>query len=126
MSILLIFFCVSCASVRSHPEPTQSSVYHMVICWLKEPGNQSHRDKLLDETMKLRAIPGILSVEAGTMLPGNRSIVDSSFDLGIIMHFKDEKAMRAYLHDPRHRKATREVLAPLTSKVIVYDFVKSR
>jgi hypothetical protein len=31
--------------------------------------------------------------------------------------------MKKYLNDPEHQRLTKEVLEPLTSKVVVYDFV---
>jgi len=96
-----------------------------VICWLKDPSNESNRQKLIEETKKLQSIPGIISVQVGKMLPSDRSIVDSTYDIGIIMSFKDQNAMNDYLKNPLHQQATKEILVPLTSKVVVYDFTNS-
>jgi hypothetical protein len=41
----------------------------------------------------------------------------------MVVTFRDVASMKAYLTDPRHQKAAKEVLEPLTSKVVVYDFV---
>lgn len=110
-------------SLISAEETGRVGVYHIVICWLKEPGDQMQRQKLIEGTKRLRSIPGVLSIEIGDMLPSKRAIVDSSFDLGIVMGFADRDAMNVYLQDPRHQKATKELLAPLTSRAIIYDLV---
>lgn len=125
VTVLFLFFMIFGAFVLGASERSQPNIYHIVICWLKEPDNQAHRQTLIEETKKFQSIPGIVSIEVGNMLPSERPIVDSSFDIGIIMSFKDQKAMNDYLLDPQHQKATREILAPLTSKVVIYDFVQS-
>ena len=102
----------------------QSSVYHIVICWLKDSNSESDLKTLIQETKKLKSIPGIISIQAGKMLPSERPIVDSTFDIGIIMSFRDQKAMNDYLKNPIHQQATKKILMPLTSKVVVYDFIE--
>lgn len=123
MWILAALATVVCAFPLSGSEDHRAEIYHVVICWLKEPDNEQQRQKLIDEAQSMKEIEGVLAVEVGTMLPSNREIVDSSFDIGIIMSFKDRRTMHAYLSDPAHQRATREILAPLTKKVVVYDFV---
>jgi len=124
LSILFsISYFLSTTLILEASDSENANVYHVVICWLKDPGNDSQRQKLIEETKKLQSIPGIVSIQVGNMLPSNRPIVDSSYDIGIIMSFKDETAMNRYLQDPTHQKATKEILTPLTSKIIVYDFV---
>jgi hypothetical protein len=49
--------------------------------------------------------------------------VDDSFDLGLVIRFKDKAALDAYEKNPVHVKATKEVLAPNVSKLKVYDVV---
>ncbi len=122
--ILLTVLALSHPPVLSASEEKKAGVYHIVICWLKEPDNKLHRQKLIDGTKELRSIPGVLSIEVGEMLPSKRAVVDSSYDIGIVMTFKDNDAMRSYLRDPRHQKAAKEILAPLTSNVVMYDLVK--
>ena len=122
--VLLVIVSILHSASLSASEDNQARIHHVVICWLKEPENESHRQELIEAAKKMETMAGVLSVEVGTMLPSERAIVDSSFDIGIIMSFKDESGLQAYLLDPAHQKATKEVLAPLTSRVVVYDFVK--
>jgi len=102
--------------------PLQANIYHVVICWLKEPKNELHKTKLIEATKQLKTIEGIESIQIGSMLPSKREVVDSSYDMGIIFEFKNKEAMKKYASNPLHKKALKEVLAPLTSKVIIYDF----
>jgi hypothetical protein len=128
-SALLLFTVLATFSLNSlcfGSDSDQPSVYHIVICWLKDPNSESNREKLIQETKKLQFIPGITSIQVGKMLPSKRPIVDSTYDIGIIMSFKDQNAMNNYLKNPMHQQATKEILIPLTSKVVVYDFVISK
>jgi hypothetical protein len=49
--------------------------------------------------------------------------VDDSFDLGLVIRFKDKAALDAYEKHPVHVKAVKEVLGPNASKLKVYDVV---
>jgi hypothetical protein len=61
-------------------------------------------------------------VSAGTTLPSTRPAVDSSFDVAVVMTFRDESALRAYDAHPSHKKAVDEVLRPLVARLVIYDF----
>ncbi len=122
ITIYVILSICTFSHNSSASDEIQEKVYHVVICWLKEPNNESHKQKLIDETTKLASIPGIILIKVGDMIVSERPIVDSTYDVGIIMTFNNEEDMNNYLANPLHKKATKEVLVPLTSKVIVYDF----
>ena len=119
---LLTLLCVLAGSCQMISPP--APVTHVVICWLKSPGNETDRQKIIDETEKLRKIPGVVSVTAGRAIPSTRPVVDSSFDVGIVITFRDEAALHAYETNPIHLKARDEVLRPLAGKLVVYDIKK--
>lgn len=106
------------------PAETPRAVTHVVVCWLKDPGNAVARDRIIEASRSFSAIPGVRSVRAGPVLPSERTIVDDSFDVAIVLSFEDGQALARYLEHPRHAKALREVLQPLVRKVIVYDFLE--
>jgi hypothetical protein len=111
----LILIClIGCASQRA-------GITHVVICWLKSPGDSAARQQLIDTSYGFRQIPGVVSVTAGPPLPSTRPVVDSSFDVAVVMQFKDEQALRAYEQHPIHKKAVSDVLRPLTAKILIYD-----
>ena len=99
------------------------TVEHVVVCWLKTPGDAPARQRIIDESNAfVGVIPGLLHVSAGTTLPSTRPTVDSSFDVAVVMTFRDEAALRAYNEHPKHKKAVDEVLRPLVARLVIYDF----
>ena len=69
-------------------------------------------------------IPSVLDARAGGPIMSERSIVDDSFDVGIIVEVRDEKGLQEYIDHPIHLKAKKEILLPLVERVLVYDFAK--
>jgi hypothetical protein len=113
----------SCKQVMYAPQFMKGSVSHVVLCYLKNKGSEADRRKILEATRPLREIRGVYDIEVGYVLPSDRPIVVSDYDVGMIVTFRDREAMQAYLTDPKHQQAVKEVLEPLTSKIVVYDFV---
>src|SRR5687768_13061341 len=62
-------------------------IAHVVVAWLKRPGDAGDRQKLIDGAPRLREIPGVVDVYAGPPIPSDRPVVDSSYDVGIIVFF---------------------------------------
>jgi hypothetical protein len=95
---------------------------HVVLVWLKEPGNPEHRQQIVDATREFETIPGVIDISVGEVVPSDRPIVDDSFDVGLYLTFSSVDAMRTYLADDRHQQALRDVFRPLSERYIVYDF----
>ena len=124
----LILLLVLVASCRSTPRARHDAgaVTHVVVCWLKSPDDEAARQRVIDESRAfVGVIPGLIDVSAGTPLPSTRPAVDSTFDVAVVMTFKDEASLRGYDAHPRHKKAVDEVLRPLVARLVVYD-VRSR
>ena len=94
---------------------------HVVVAWLKKPGDEAARRKLIMESKKLGDIPGVVRVSAGTVIPSPRPMVDSSFDVVIVMTFRSSEDLERYPQNPRHQEAVKNVLGPLVERYIVYD-----
>jgi len=101
------------------------AIEHIVIVWLQEPGNAEQRARVVSESQALRDIPGVTGLRAGNMLPSQRAIVDSSFDVALIVSLRDAAAMAGYLSHPLHVKLVEETLKPLVKKIQVYDFIRA-
>ncbi len=121
LAICLLATSWLAACAHTAPAP-RARVYHVVLCWLKAPGDPVARQRIIDASKTFRTIPGVIDVKAGPSIPSHRAIVDDSFDVGILLTFPDRQAMRAYLTHPDHKRAVRRVLRPLVRKIIVYDF----
>jgi len=122
IALLPLLVLSSCISIEIGTPPEQKVVHHVVLCWLKEPGNAEHRQQIVEATESFREIPGVLAARAGQVMPSDRSIVDDSFDVGILVLVPDEKRLTEYLEHPIHQKAKEDVLLPLVEKIVVYDF----
>jgi len=113
----------SCAQLGYEKAPRPGQVDHLVLVWLKHPGDAAERAKLIEAGRSLAAIPGVISVSGGESLPSTRPMVDSSFDVGYVIRFDSEASMNAYVKHPLHVKLAKEVLFPAAKKVVVHDFV---
>jgi hypothetical protein len=107
-------------SVRN-PRSHAGGITHVVLLWLKQPGDTAAIDRIINTSREFKKIPGVVSVRVGRPLPSTRPVVDSSFDVGLAMQFNDPDALQAYEVHPQHVKAVREVLRPLAAKILVYD-----
>jgi hypothetical protein len=112
----------SCATIA--PPAPKSSVDHVVMFWQKNPGDLADRQKITAAMDRLRVIEGITFLDYGTAVPSDRPVVDDSFDVALLVRFKNVDALHAYESDPRHTKEVKEVLLPLTKKIQVYDFTR--
>jgi len=99
-------------------------VHHVVIFWLKDHGNSNDRNRIIQAARDLAKLPGVLEVRQGVVLPSDRPVVDSSYDVAFVFSFRDTKALSDYAVNPEHRKAADEVIKPLVSKILIYDFVE--
>ena len=122
--IFLPLFFSGCFSGFQKKNEDSKILTHIVFCWLKEPGNVEQRKEIIEMTESFNRIPSVLEARAGNPIMSERSIVDDSFDVGIIVEVRDEKGLQEYLDHPIHQKAKKEVLLPLIERVLVYDFTK--
>ena len=113
---LVLFAATGCSMNRP-----KAQISHVVVAWLKNPGDEAARQRIIDETEKFRQIPGVVDITIGRPVPSTRPVVDSTWDIAAVITFKDEAYLRAYDEHPIHKKAVSEVSRPLTAKVLIYD-----
>jgi hypothetical protein len=116
--LLLAWLSVGCAQKVQKPA---NPVQHVVLLWFTAR-TDSWIQQVEAETLKLRAIPQVLSLETGQAIKSNREIVDDSFDLGITVTFRSVEDMKKYLVAPRHTKFVDTWLTGRLDKMQVYDF----
>lgn len=122
LAVLIATACLaSCASIAPPARP--GSVDHVVLVWLKRPGDAQDKQTLVELGRDLRAIPGLRFLDSGTALPSERPTVDDSFDIGYVMRFESPAALEAYAVHPVHMKAKDE-LVRLSSRILVYDVTR--
>lgn len=103
-------------------EKPGTRIQHVVVVWLKDPASIEARQQVIAASYRFTEIPGVLRVSAGPSVPSARAVVDSSYDVGVVITVRDHAALAAYLEHPTHKHAVQEVLGPLAQKIVVYDF----
>ena len=116
---LVLISMTGCTALRPSPG---GEIDHVVIIWLKDHGNAHQQQQMIDRSKTFNQIPGVLSISVGTCLPSTRPVVDSSYDVALVMRFASEQALQEYDQHPIHKKAVQELLAPLAAKFLIYDF----
>ena len=119
---LFLTLAFSLSVTAAHTPPQPPGVVHVVMVWLKEPGNMVHRAQIIDGSKKLRDIPGVQDLRVGEVVPSERDVVDDSFDVALYMRFANEEAMHAYLSHPDHVNVVKEYFVPIMDRYKVYDF----
>jgi D-alanyl-D-alanine dipeptidase len=103
---------------------SSGQVEHIVLVWLKRPGNEADKAKLIRASEGLRLGTGLIrAARYGGPLSSDRPEVDDSFDLALLMTFASSADLGRFATDISHRKAIEEVLRPLAAKVRIHDIV---
>ncbi|HEV8607189.1 MAG TPA: Dabb family protein [Tepidisphaeraceae bacterium] len=119
LALLLLLSSISCQSATRSSPPGQ--IEHIVLVWLKDPADSAARQKIVEATKTFRQIPGVIDARAGRAVPSTRPTVDSSFDVGIVVTFKDRQSLDAYGPHPIHDKAAKEIIVPVMKSIKAYD-----
>jgi Stress responsive A/B Barrel Domain len=98
-------------------------VTRVMLFWLKRPGNVDDQNYLLRALRTLRRARGISDMRVGRSLLVDRPSVEQSFDLGVVMTFRDREALEKFERDPRPEQAIDAMLRPLVRQYTVYNFV---
>ena len=117
--VLTLLFLAAAPAVAGG---TGSRVVHVVLVWMKEPGNEAHKARVVEATRGFAAFPGVEEIRVGESVPSERPTVDDSFDIGLYIVFSSKEALESYLANPEHQAAQRSILRPLVKKAVVYDF----
>lgn len=113
----------ACSAFGTH-RPAAFQVEHVVLMWLKQPGDEAALARIRAAGDELAAeIPGIVSMSAGPPLPNDNEVVDDSFDIAFVMRFRNAQALADYIVHPVHQRAVDEVLSPAAARIRVYDVV---
>jgi hypothetical protein len=108
-------------AATANGETPDSGIKHVVLCWLNEPGNAEHRQRVVDTSKELLVIPEVQNLVIGAPVPSDRPNVEDSFDVGLVMSFRDEAGLQTYLGHSEHMSRVRNTLAPLCGRVQIVD-----
>jgi hypothetical protein len=120
-SVALIF---SLAPLQTKAVAARSGqVTRVMLFWLKRPGNVDDQNFLLRGLRTLRRVRGVNDVRVGRSFKMERAGSEESFDLGVIVIFRDREALNKFERDPRRGAAIDAMLQPLVRRYIVYNLV---
>jgi hypothetical protein len=118
VAALILSSCTTCP-FAGKPE---GKVEHIVLAWLKKPGNKADQARVIAAAKSLKAdIKEVKSLAVGRALPSDRDVVDDSFDVALVMRFNSPADLASYEKNPVHVKAVVDILKPLTAKIVVHD-----
>jgi hypothetical protein len=101
---------------------TKSMFVHHVYFWLKNPGSQEDKAKLVEGLQKLTAVETIETFHIGQPADTDREVIDRSYAVSWLLVFRNKADQDVYQVHPLHLKFVEEC-AHLWEKVIVYDSV---
>lgn len=116
----------ACASMPGPSLPTTSmpgdgSRLHVVLFWLKPDMPAAERAAIpVEMAAKAASVPGLDVCWTGAPAGTPRDVVDNSYDLMLVMRFRDAAAAKAWDDDPIHQQLVAR-FAPHFAKVVVYD-----
>ncbi len=117
---LVLSSCTSCPF--GCKTTAKGKVEHVVLVWLKRPGNAADRATVIGAAKMFQAeISQIQHLSVGPAVASERPVVDDSFDVGLVMRFNSKADMDAYEKHPVHVNAVKQTLLPLAKKLLVYD-----
>ena len=120
--IAIILFVALIGTANAVQAEVEQGVAHVVLIWLKEPGNALHRETIISESKKLKSIPGVLDLQVGEVIPSERDVVDDSYDEALYLRFANQKALQSYLVHPSHLDTLKTKFAPIMGHYRVFDF----
>ena len=119
-AVLAISSCTTCPF--GCKTTAKGKVEHIVLVWLKRHGNAADHATVIAAAKMFQAeISQIQHLSVGPAVPSERTIVDDSFDVGLVMRFNSKADMDTYEKHPVHVSAVKQTLLPLAKKLLVYD-----
>ncbi|MBO9640137.1 Dabb family protein [Siphonobacter aquaeclarae] len=109
------------AAVMPEAAPKELFVHH-VYFYLKNPGSEADKAKLLEGLHKLKKVPTIRFVHIGSPATTNRSVIEKGYAVSWLCFFDNLEEEEVYQKHPIHLKFVEEY-SHLWEKVIVYDSV---
>src|SRR4051794_18889535 len=100
---------------------SKSSFIHMVFFWLREGGGDTEARQLAEGARKhLSSIPGVGRLQVGFPAGTERSVVDNSYGVALIIEFANSADHDVYQDHADHHAFIAEC-SRFWSRVTVYD-----
>lgn len=113
---------VAAPVLASDNTKTKELFVHHVYFYLKNPGNEADKAKLIEGLNVLSKVPEIRMVHIGTPASTNRSVIERGYAVSWLLFFDNLEQEEIYQKHPVHLKFI-EDYSHLWEKVIVYDSI---
>ena len=122
-SVLALSACAYLPPKSGTSESSDNAfLVHVVLVWLKQPGNSQHRAQIIQASQSLRDIPGVLDLHVGEVVSSERSVVEDSYDVALSIRFANAEDLQSYLVHPLHVQAVQQDFVPIMQRYQVIDF----
>src|SRR5438445_13764525 len=108
MPVVISLCCIafSLTSTGAQAAPARSGqVTHVMLFWLKRPGNVDDQNLLLRALRTLRRVRGVNEARVGRSLPVARPALEQPFALGVVMIFRDRDAIETSARERQPEQA---------------------
>jgi Stress responsive A/B Barrel Domain len=126
MRIAMFLTCIALSLAPTDAEAVgarSGQVTQVMLFWLKRPGNVDDQNYLLRALRTLRHVRGVNDMRVGRPLLVDRPGSEESFDLGVVLFFRDREALEKFQRDQQPEKAIDAMLRPLVRRYSIYNFV---
>lgn len=113
---------IGLAPISAQAKAKAGEVTHVVLFWLKRPGNIADQNIVMRASKTLRRVRGLKELRVGRAMPVERRGIEQPYDVGLVMVFKDDAALAAFVSNPRHVRLLQAVSGPLLRRREVYNF----
>jgi hypothetical protein len=114
----------STAFTKHNPLSSANMFVHHVYFWLKNAGSKEDKARLLKGLQTLSTIEAIKMAHIGVPADTNREVIDTSYQLSLLLIFENRKDQDTYQNHPTHLQFVKDC-SELWTKVIVYDSVNA-
>src|SRR5207248_11788469 len=119
MRIAMFLTCIALSLVPTGAQAVATrtgQVTHVMLFWLKRPGNVDDQNFLRRALRSLRRVRGVNDVRVGRSLPVARPGLEQSFDLGVVMSFRERDALGTFECYQRRKQPIDATHRPLVRK----------
>src|SRR3981081_3782 len=122
VAMLLTCIALSLAPTGAQAVAARSGqVTHVMLCCLNRPANVDDQNLLRRALRTLRRARGVNDMRVGRPLLVDQPSVEQSFDLGVVMTFRDREALEKFERDQQRQQAIDAMLRPLVRHYTVYN-----
>ena len=125
--IILVVACVALAglSFATTEQEDDSLFVHSVYFWLKDDVTAEQRTEFFDVLRDLERIKSVEALELGIPAQTPRDVVDNSYDVALLVYFKDKAGHDLYQADKIHKDAI-EIFEDWIGEIKIYDAICKR